>query len=396
MGWEHPLASLVLVGDGPLLQTGLARISRDLASRIVKGLPEHTFVQVGLTPEIGQQWRGWPLWGFTGVEKDWGAKDIATNLHEVCEVATPPVAVLLNWDAARCSELVPYMNQLPVDAWWIYPPIDATVDNTRYTGLPATLLTKMDRVLAYGRWASTIVKATIHKPCQYLPHGLDDHWYSDTSREESREQASMILNRVRWAADDTILGCVAANQPRKDLGLYFACLTAMRKRMPTLKGWLHVDQPVTPGWCVPQLIEDYGLKGKVTVTNLLTDLELAMLYRACNATLAPGRGEGFGYPIVESLACGTPVVHADACGGVELVPMNAWRVPVRQWVTEGTFGVQRPILTTEDTVNALWRAMEFGKQDFAGAYCRGTVEHLRWTNLWPRWRSWISKRLEEL
>ena len=95
------MSTLVLVGDGPTLQTGLARISRDLASRIVKDLPAHTFVQIGLMPELGQQWRTWPVWGFTGVEKDWGASSIALNLREIGEAASPPLVVLLNWDAAR-------------------------------------------------------------------------------------------------------------------------------------------------------------------------------------------------------------------------------------------------------------------------------------------------------
>ena len=390
------MSTLVLVGDGPLLQTGLARISRDLATRIVAGLPGHTFVQVGLMPAMGQQWRAWPLWGFTEIGKDWGAKTIAMSLREVAEASTPPVVVLLNWDAARCSELLPYLPQLPVDAWWIYPPIDAAVGNTRYTGQPKILLEKMDRVLAYGRWASTVVKETLHKSCSYLPHGLDDHWFGQETQQEARERAGMILDRVHWGEDDLIIGCVAANQPRKDLGLYFACLKELRSRGLKVKGWIHADNPATPAWAIPQLIEDGGLKGTVVATTLLTDLELAMLYRCCTVTLAPGRGEGFGYPIVESLACGTPVVHADACGGAELVPMNAWRVPVRQWVTEGTFGVLRPILSVEDTVNALLRAVEFSKETYAADYCRGSVEYLRWTSLWPRWKSWLVKGLEDL
>ena len=40
----------------------------------------------------------------------------------------------------------------------------------------------------------------------------------------------------------------------------------------------------------------------------LSELELAALYRACDALVHPYRGEGFGLPILEAMACGLPVV----------------------------------------------------------------------------------------
>jgi glycosyltransferase involved in cell wall biosynthesis len=392
------MATLVLVGDGPLLQTGLARISRDLAARIVQDFgTAHQFVHVGLSPRLGQQWRQWPLWGFTDVADDWGAKDIATNLGEVCEAAQPPVAVLLNWDAARCAELLPYMTTLPVASWWAYPPLDAAVQQETLTGPPARLIRRLDRVLAYGRWASTILRNTQHAPCAYLPHGLEEHWFAPRgSRADARASLSAILDGAHVGPEDVLIGCVAANQPRKDLGLFIETLAALRDRGVKVRGWLHVDKPVTEAWSVPQLIEDAKLKSRVIVTSLLTDEELGFCYRACDVTFAPGRGEGFGYPIVESLACGTPVVHADACGGAELVPVNAWRVPVRTWRTEGTFGVRRPILAVDDVVNAVERARQDAQEPDCADYCRGSVEHLRWTHLWPRWRAWIRQGLEAL
>jgi hypothetical protein len=40
----------------------------------------------------------------------------------------------------------------------------------------------------------------------------------------------------------------------------------------------------------------------------LTDNEMAALHRSCTALVHPYRGEGFGLPMLESLACGRPVV----------------------------------------------------------------------------------------
>lgn len=40
----------------------------------------------------------------------------------------------------------------------------------------------------------------------------------------------------------------------------------------------------------------------------MTEQELASLYRSCHCAVYPYRGEGFGLPIIESMACGTPVI----------------------------------------------------------------------------------------
>jgi len=40
----------------------------------------------------------------------------------------------------------------------------------------------------------------------------------------------------------------------------------------------------------------------------LTEQDLAALYRSCDALIAPYRGEGFGMPILEAMACGLPVI----------------------------------------------------------------------------------------
>jgi glycosyltransferase involved in cell wall biosynthesis len=63
----------------------------------------------------------------------------------------------------------------------------------------------------------------------------------------------------------------------------------------------------------------------------LSEAELASLYRAADVYVHPYRGEGFGLPILEAMACGLPVVVPDAGPALEFSSLDsAWYVPT--WV----------------------------------------------------------------
>ncbi|MBP9212585.1 MAG: glycosyltransferase, partial [Bacteroidetes bacterium] len=51
------------------------------------------------------------------------------------------------------------------------------------------------------------------------------------------------------------------------------------------------------------------------IDRMLSDAEMASLYTACDVLVHPYRGEGFGLPILEAMACGTPaiVTNGGAC-----------------------------------------------------------------------------------
>lgn len=378
---------LLIVGDGPQEPTGLGRIARDLAGLISSSDLPLDMVQVGGTvPPVWTSWRHVPL---DPANRDWGASQVQAIYESLW--GQEPGIVWVIWDPGR---LYAYQDlDLPVQKW-AYTAIDSTNLHGSFGGPARSALERFDRVLAYGEWASRVVR-TMRPTAPYLPHGVTLSTYKKDLSEEADKEVRQILGP--FLPDGAlVVGSVMTNQPRKDLSLYFGTLAELKQRGHKVYGWLHTDVMVK-AWSIPQLVEDFGLQKQITITQPpLSDQTLARLYQACDLTILPSLGEGFGYPIVESLASGVPCIHGNFGGGKELIPKGEWRVPVIAERLESVYALRRPVFAIQDWANAVERTLrwkvEVGEAVAAG-FCRLSVQHLDWASLWPRWRSWIKEGL---
>lgn len=378
----------LLLGDGPAEPTGLGRIARDLASQLLATDLPLDLVQVGGSlPPVWTAWRHVPL----DRAGDWGAQNVGEIYNSIW--GRTPGILFAVWDPSR---LLDYLAvDLPVQRW-AYCAIDGANIQGAIGGPAGDVLRQLDRVLAYGPYGAGIIKETIGGPVSWLPHGVSLETYAPVNEAERAWAAEQL---GPYAIGKVVVGCVMTNQPRKDLGVLCHAIRLLRESGVNAYLWLHTDEMIK-AWSVQQLVEDFGLARLVTVTGVngahpYSDRQLACMYQACAITLLPSLGEGFGYPIVESLASGVPCVHTDWAGGRDLVPLTAWRVPVRTTRVEGVYALQRPVTLAQDWCNAARRALEWRQAEgVAGeAYLRGSVAHLDWRALWGRWQAWFRRGL---
>ncbi len=76
------------------------------------------------------------------------------------------------------------------------------------------------------------------------------------------------------------------------------------------KGWLYEDDLA--------LIEQLGLERDIIFTGYVADEDLPLVYNLAEALVYPSVYEGFGLPILEAMACGTPVITSDVSSSPEV------------------------------------------------------------------------------
>lgn len=182
-------------------------------------------------------------------------------------------------------------------------------------------------------------------------------------------------NRVRAKYNlpsDYILGIGSAD-PRKNISTliqaYAHLPDDLKATYQLIIVWTH---PLMADNLMRQ-VEDLGMREHVYFLKHVPDEDLVMLYNCASAFVFPSLEEGFGLPLLEAMACGTPVVAADNSSIPEIVQDAAILVEARdpQKIAQGI----RKILSdaeikTELTCKGLKRAADFSWRDCA----RDTIE----------------------
>lgn len=138
-----------------------------------------------------------------------------------------------------------------------------------------------------------------------VPMGVSEEWFAPWELGDSDKLAALGLRQGEYAL------CVATLEPRKNitrlLEAYSGLSAPVRNRWPLVlcgqAGWL--------GDAIVSAISKATEQGWLHYLGFVPDPSLRALTRGARCFVFPSLYEGFGLPVLEAMACGTPVVASD-------------------------------------------------------------------------------------
>jgi glycosyltransferase involved in cell wall biosynthesis len=215
-----------------------------------------------------------------------------------------------------------------------------------------------DELLAHELVAperAVVVPNGVHPSCSPEPNQTAD------------EKAARLLGNSHAEAINILH--VGSTIPRKRIDVLLRVFAALRKDFPGAR-LVRAGGSFTSTQA--RLIEHLGLAEAIVVLPHLERDVLAAVYRRAAVVLQPSEREGFGLPVIEAMACGTPVVASrlpvlrevggEAALYCPVGDVPSWTETVAQLLVEKT---QEPQRWHERRAAAIAQAAKFSWAEYA-------------------------------
>jgi glycosyltransferase involved in cell wall biosynthesis len=183
----------------------------------------------------------------------------------------------------------------------------------------------------------TVIPNGVHPTCSHRPDARADR------------EAEELLGRVGPNAIELLH--VGSTIQRKRIDVLLESVAVLRRLWPRLR-LIRVGDTFTPAQ--ERQVRRLGLVDAVTVLPFVDRRVLAALYRRATMLLQPSEREGFGLPVAEAMASGTPVVASRIPALVEVGGRAATYCPVGDvgaWVAAISELLDERLVASND-----WRA----------------------------------------
>lgn len=133
------------------------------------------------------------------------------------------------------------------------------------------------------------------------------------------DQQQLAPIRHKYGLGHNFILAIGSADPRKNMislvQAYARLPTPLRERYPLVIVWTHAFLATE----LSEQIARLNLTSSIRFLERIANEELMLLYNMASLFVFPSRYEGFGLPLLEAMACGTPVVAADNSSIPEIV-----------------------------------------------------------------------------
>ena len=240
---------ILWVSDSPLLGTGFGRVTREVTTRLAK-VPG---IEVAC---LGWSYDGWPYDRETFPMKIYPSRAPThgqDNFERVIEEFKPKLVItlgeiwMIDWlHAHPARPQFKWIGYFPVDGGPLYPPWEPILNNA-------------DEIVSMSEFGRQVLASGLSsKRIHLIHHGVDPGAFRPL------EDRAALKGHERFRGK-FVVGCVARNQPRKNIPALVKAFARLCERIDNLHLYLHMD-PCDVGYDIVTLLRRYGLEGKADVS----------------------------------------------------------------------------------------------------------------------------------
>jgi len=254
------------------------------------------------------------LWNGITILPGYGQNYCSPSLSQHAQMVQPDLIITLGDIWVMDPNLI---RELPIAHWL---PVDCRPQSLADRSV---LHATGAQLMAMSMWGRDRMRDAGFDPV-YVPHGIDTDLFSPPGdRKALRESLGVDGNFV--------IGANMANNDaiRKAIPEIMLAFARFCEDHPEAILSLHTGVHTEGGQDLEAVAENLGIVDKVRVVDqyryscgLVSPQDIADWYGVCDVLVATSYGEGFGLPIVEAQACGTPVITTDASSMTELNPLG--------------------------------------------------------------------------
>ncbi|HUX03489.1 MAG TPA: glycosyltransferase family 1 protein [Acidimicrobiales bacterium] len=141
-----------------------------------------------------------------------------------------------------------------------------------------------------------------HAPVVVAPHGVDLERFTTEQRDD---ELLFRTHALPWGVAFVLF--VGTLEPRKGLDVLAAAFEEVARTNPEVELWIAGQR----GWgqrSIDALVARHPASARIRRLGFVDDEVLPALFRQAHCVAYPSRGEGFGLPVLEAMACGATVV----------------------------------------------------------------------------------------